>query len=149
MAKRESRRDPFTEFIRVLEKQRKEMEKLAKPFLEYPKRMEKIVKPFLDYQERTEKMAKPILEYQHKLLEESRRFQEAWIQNFVETIERIIDQMTEEQRRQVEEANELMSEMGLPSQATKYLQSLQEIQERWIEQLKKATDMIGSFVKTK
>jgi len=104
MAQKKGPKDPFSEFIRVFEQQRKEMEKLAKPFLEYPKRMEKVVKPFLDYQQRTEKMAKPILEYQRKLFEQSKKFHEALTQNVVETIGEVINQMIEEQRKQTEEA---------------------------------------------
>jgi len=137
MATKKSPRDPFTEFIKILEKQRMEMEKLAKPFFEYPKRMEQMVKPFLDYQQRTEKMAKPILDYHQKLLDESKRFQKVWVQNVVETIGKVVNQMVEEQRKKGEEANELLSEVSLPPQVKEYLQSLQKIQERWIEQLKK------------
>src|ERR1700739_3764264 len=96
ITKKKTSKDPFSEFIKILEKQRKEMEKLAKPFFEYPKYMEKVVKPFLDYQQRTEKMAKPILEYHQKLLEESKRFQEAWVQNVSETVGKVVNQMMEE-----------------------------------------------------
>ena len=149
MAQKKGTKDLFSEFIRVFEQQRKEMEKLAKPFLEYPKRMEKVVKPFLDYQQRTEKMAKPILEYQRKLFEESKRFHEALTQNVVETIGEVINQMIEEQRKQTEEANKLLSEMSLPKQVTEYLQNLHKIQERWIEQLKKVTEMIEGFVRSR
>ena len=123
------------------------MEKLAKPFLEYPKHMEKIVKPFLDYQQRSEKMAKPILEYQKKLFEESNRFQEVWARNFVETMSEVINQMIEEQRKQTEETNKLLSEVRLPSQVKEFLQNLQNIQERWIEQLKKTTEILEGFTK--
>jgi len=147
MVKKKSPGDPFSEFIKILEKQRMEMEKLAKPFFEYPKRMEKMVKPFLDYQQITEKMAKPILDYHQKLLGESKRFQEVWVQNVVETMGKVINQMVEEQRKKAEEANKLLSEVSLPSQVKEYLQSLQKIQERWIEQLKKATETIENFVK--
>src|ERR1700757_3721639 len=91
--KKKASKDPFGEFTKILEKQRREMEKLAKPFFEYPKYMEKVVKPFLDYQQRTEKMAKPIVEHHQKLLEESKRFQEAWVQNVVETIGKVINQV--------------------------------------------------------
>ncbi|KRT65647.1 MAG: hypothetical protein XU11_C0022G0024 [Candidatus Dadabacteria bacterium CSP1-2] len=149
MAQKKGPKDPFSEFIRVFEQQRKEMEKLAKPFLEYPKRMEKVVKPFLDYQQRTEKMAKPILEYQRKLFEQSKKFHEALTQNVVETIGEVINQMIEEQRKQTEEANKLLSEMSLPKQVTEYLQNLHKIQERWIEQLKKGTEMIEGFVRSR
>ena len=147
MAKKKGSRDPFTEFIKILEKQRMEMEKIAKPFFEYPKKMEKMVKPFLDYQQITEKMAKPILDYHHKLLEESKRFQEVWVQNVVETMGKVVNQMVEEQRKKAEEANKLLSEVNVPTQVKEYLQSLQKIQERWIEQLKKATEAMENFVK--
>src|SRR3972149_4990770 len=105
MAQKKGPKDPFSEFIRVFEQQRKEMEKLAKPFLEYPKRMEKVVE--------------------------------------------VINQMIEEQRKQTEEANKLLSEMSLPKQVTEYLQNLHKIQERWIEQLKKGTEMIEGFVRSR
>ena len=149
MAQKKGPKEPFSEFIRVFEQQRKEMEKLAKPFLNYQRQMEKMVKPFLDYQKRTEKVAKPILEYHKKLLEETTRFQETFAQNIVETIGKLINQMIEEQRKQTEETNKLLSEVRLPNQATEYLHSIQKIQERWIEQLKKATEMLEGFVKTK
>ncbi len=147
MAQKKSSRDPFTEFIKILEKQRMEMEKIAKPFFEYPKKMEKMVKPFLEYQQITEKMAKPILDYHHKLLEESKRFQEVWVQNVVETMGKVVNQMVEEQRKKAEEANKLLSEVNVPTQVKEYLQGLQKIQERWIEQLKKATEAMENFVK--
>jgi hypothetical protein len=147
MAKKTSPRDPFTEFIKILERQRMEMEKIAKPFFEYPKRMEKMVKPFLDYQQITEKMAKPILDNHQKLLEASKKFQEVWVQNVVETIGKVVTQMVEEQRKKTEEANKLLSEVNVPSQVKEYLLSLQKIQERWIHQLKEATEVMENFVK--
>jgi hypothetical protein len=147
MAQQTSPRDPFTEFIKVLEKQRMEMEKLAKPFFEYPKIMEKMVKPFLDYQQRTEKMTQPILDYHQKLLDESKRFQNVWVHNVVETIGKVVNQMAEEQRKKTEEANKLLSEVSLPPQVKEYLLSLRKIQERWIEQLKKTTEAMENFVK--
>jgi hypothetical protein len=147
MAKKTSTRDPFTEFIKVLENQTMEMQKLAKPFFEYPRIMEKMVKPFLDYQRVTEKMAQPILVYHQKFLEESKKFQDVWVQNVVETIWKVVNQMVEEQRKKTEEANKLLSEVKVPSQVKEYLQSLQRIQERWIEQLKKTTEVMENFVK--
>lgn len=147
MAQQTSPRDPFTEFIKVLEKQRMEMEKLAKPFFEYPRIMEKMVKPFLDYQRTTEKMAQPILDYHQKLLAESKKFQDVWVHNVVETIGKVVNQMAEEQRKKKEEANKLLSEVSLPPQVKEYLVSLQKIQERWIEQLKKTTEAMENFVK--
>src|SRR3990172_2825300 len=118
MAQKKVSKDPFSEFLSVFEKQRKEMEKLAKP----------------------------ILEYQRKLFEQSKKFHEALTQNVVETIGEVLNQMIEEQRKQTEEANKLLSEMSLPKQVTEYLQNLHKIQERWIEQLKKGTEMIEGFV---
>jgi sugar-specific transcriptional regulator TrmB len=149
MAQKKATKDPFSEFLSVFENQKREMEKLAKPFLEYPKQMEKIVKPFLDFQQRSEKMAKPILEYHQKLLEESKRFQEVWARNFVETTGKLINQMIEEQRRQAEETSKLLSEMKVPNQAKEYIQGLQKIQEKWIEQMEKAIEMLEGFAKTK
>jgi predicted metalloendopeptidase len=149
MAQKKGYKDPFSEFLGVFEKQRKEMEKLAKPFLDYQKQMEKMVRPFLDYQKRTEKMAKPILEYHQKLLEDSKRFQAALAQNVVETMGKVINQIIEEQKKQAEEAKKLLSEVSLPTQATDFINSLQRIQESWIEHLKKATEMFEGFVKSR
>jgi Ni,Fe-hydrogenase I large subunit len=149
MAKKTSTRDPFTEFIKILERQRMEMEKIAKPFFEYPKRMEKMVKPFIDYQRTTEKMTQPILDYHQKLLEESKKFQDVWVHNVVETIGKVVNQMVEEQRKKTEEANKLLSEVNVPTQVKEYLQSLQRIQERWVEQQKKTTEVMENFVKKK
>ncbi len=56
--------------------------------------------------------------------------------------------MVEEQAKQAEKANKLLSETSLPREVKEYIQSLQKLQERWIEQLKKATEMIGGFVNT-
>jgi len=147
MSKKKNLKDPSTEFVKVLEKQRRELGRLAKPLFEYPKRMEKMVKPFLDYQQRTEKMTKPILEYQQKLSGEFKRFQEAWVQNLVETIEKLIHQMIEEQRKLTEEANKMLSEMSLPNKVTEYIQNSQRLQEKWAEQLKKAIAMIEGLIK--
>ena len=146
-SKKKSYKDTPDDFIKVLEKQRKEMERLTKQFFDYPKQMEKMVKPFLDYQQRTEKMTKPILEYQQKLLGEFKKFQEAWVQNAVETMERITGQVIEEQTKLTEEANRLMSEMKLPDKVTEFMEDFQKIQGRWAEQLKKATEFMESFMK--
>jgi hypothetical protein len=57
--------------------------------------------------------------------------------------------MVEKQRKKTEEANKLLSEVNVPSRVKEYLQSLQRIQERWIEQLKKTTEVMENFVKKK
>ncbi len=149
MAQKKSPRDPFSEFTKILERQRKEMEKLAKPFFEYPRHMEKMVRPFRDYQQTTEKMARPILEYHQKLLEESKRFQEVWVQNVSATVGKVVNQIIEEQRNQVEEGNKLLSEANLPTHVKEYIQNLQKVHERWVEQLKRSTQILESFIKTK
>lgn len=94
-------------------------------------------------------MAKPIMEYHQKLLDESKRFQEVWARNFVETTGKLINQMIEEQRRQAEETSKLLSEMKVPNQAKEYIQGLQKIQEKWIEQMEKAIEMLEGFAKIK
>jgi uncharacterized protein YoaH (UPF0181 family) len=149
MTEKKVSKNLFSEFTTLLENQRKEMEKLAKPFLDYPRRMERLVKPFQDFQQRSERMATPILEYQQKLLEDSKRFQEALVQNVLETMDKVISQTVDEQRKQTEEINKLLSEGLSPNQATEYVPGIQQIQEIWIEQLKKSREMIESFFKTK
>ena len=151
MAKKKSSEEPIgdvtREFVKVLERQRKEMEKLAKPFFEYPQRMEKMVKPFLDYQQRTERMTKPIIEYHQKLLEEARKFQKVWAEHTGETIDKVTSQMLEEQDRQREEAGRLVSEMDLPDEVKKFIQNSQKIQEKWANQLRKTTEVMEAFVR--
>ncbi len=71
------------------------------------------------------------------------------MQNVSETIGKIVNQMMEERRKQIEEANKLLSEANLPTHVKEYIQNLQKVQERWIEQLKRSTQMIKGFVKTK
>ncbi len=92
-------------------------------------------------------MTRPIIEYHQKLLEESRKFQEAWAQNTVETIEKVMNQMTEEQKRQREEADNLLSELDLPDEVRRFIQNSQKIQERWTDQLRKTTEMMESFAR--
>ncbi|MGH7792095.1 MAG: hypothetical protein ACREOB_07230 [Thermodesulfobacteriota bacterium] len=145
--KKKSTKGPSADFIEILEKQKKEMEKLAKQFFEYPKQMEKMVKPFLDYQQRSEKMAKPILEYQQKLLGEFKKFQEAWVQNVVETMDKVMQQTIEEQKNLTQEANRLLSDMSLPPRVAEYIQHSQKTQEKWREQLKKGTEILGGFLR--
>ncbi|HXG30828.1 MAG TPA: hypothetical protein VNK81_04210 [Thermodesulfobacteriota bacterium] len=141
------KKEPSSEFMRILERQRRELERLAKPLLDYPKRMEKMVRPLLDYQQRTEKMTKPILEYQQKLTGEFKRFQEAWVQNIVETIESLMREMIEEQKKLAEEANKMLSDISLPDKVTEYIQNSRRIQEKWMDQLKKAVSTIEGLIK--
>lgn len=145
--KKKSAKDPSPDFLEILEKQRKEMEKLGKQFFEYPKTMEKMVKPFVDYQQRSEKMARPILEYQQRLLGEFKKFQEAWVQNVVETMDKVMQQTMEEQKKLTEEANKLLSDLTLPPRVAEYIQHSQKTQEKWTAQLKKATEILGGFLR--
>ncbi|GIW47292.1 MAG: hypothetical protein KatS3mg078_1169 [Deltaproteobacteria bacterium] len=144
---KKSTRDPFSDFVKLLEKQRKQMEKLARPLWEYPKRMEKVLKPFMDYQKQSEKLVKPVLQYHQKLLEEVEQFREQLTQNVIETLEKTIDQMSEEYKNQTQETNRLLSETDVPDYIRDYLKNTNKIQERWIESLRKTLGMIKSFAK--
>jgi molecular chaperone GrpE (heat shock protein) len=70
-----------------------------------------------------------------------------WVQNAVETMGKVVNQMVEEQRKKAEEASKLLSEVNVPTQVKEYLQGLQKIQERWMEQLKKVTEAMENFVR--
>jgi Ni,Fe-hydrogenase I large subunit len=144
---KKSARDPFSDFVKLLEKQRKQMEKLAKPLWEYPKRMEKVLKPFMDYQKQSEKLVKPVLQYHQKLLEEVEQFREQLTQNVIETLEKTIDQMSEEYKNQTQETDRLLSETDIPDYIRDYIKNTNKIQERWIESLKKTIGMIKGFAK--
>jgi len=144
---KETPRDPFTQFTRILERHRKEMEKLAKPLFQYSKQVEKMLKPMLSYTERAEEMAKPFLDYQRKILEESKRFQDKWTQNVLDSMEMVLNQIVNEQKKQAEQSHRLIAEMDLPAKVKKFIQESQKIQEKWIEQFNKAIDIIEGNLK--
>lgn len=139
--------DPFAQFTKIMEGHRKEMEKLAKPFFEYSKQVEKMLEPMLNYKDRAEEMAKPILDYQRKILEESKRFQDKWTQNVLDSMEKVLNQFVGEQKKQAEQSHRLMAEMDLPAKVKKFIQESQKIQEKWIEQFNKAIDVIEKNLK--
>ena len=144
---KETPKDPFAQFTRMMERHREEMEKLAKPFMEYSKQVETMLKPMLSYKGRAEEMAKPILDYQRKILEESKRFQDKWTRNVLDSMEKVLNQFVDEQKKQAEQSHRLIAEMDLPAKVKKFIQDSQKIQEKWIEQFNKAIDVIEKNLK--
>lgn len=139
--------DPFAQFTKIMEGHRKEMEKLAKPFFEYSKQLENMLKPMMTYRDRAEEMAKPILDYQRKILDESKKFQDEWTRNVLDSMEKVLNQFVDEQKKQADQAYRLIAEMELPSKVKKFIRDSQKIQEKWIEQFNKAIDVIERNLK--
>ena len=144
---KETPSDPFAQFTKIMERHRKEMEKLAKPFFEYSKQVETMLKPMLSYKDRAEEMAKPFLDYQGKILEESKRFQDKWTRNVLDSMEKLLNQIVDQQKKQADQSHRLIAEMDLPAKVKKFIQESQKIQEKWIEQFNKAIDVIERNLK--
>ncbi len=144
---KETPSDPFAQFTRIMEGHRKEIEKLAKPFFEYSKQLEDIVKPMMSYRDKAEEMAKPILDYQRKILDESKKFQDEWTRNVLDSMEKVLNQFVDEQKKQAERAVRLIAEMELPAKVKGFIRESQKIQEKWLEQFNKAIDLIERNLK--
>ena len=81
MTKKESSETIFTEFFKILETQKKEIEKITKPILEG--------------QKKAQEMTKPVMEYQQRLFMESLELQKALMENIMETTKRMLRIMSE------------------------------------------------------
>ncbi len=131
MAKKESMENPFAEFIKVLEAQKEELEKITKPFLES--------------QKQAQEMTKPVIEYQQRLFQESMELQKALMENIMETSRKMLRVMSESPMRRAGSAGAGMGLAG--DQFSEYVRSMQKIQENWMDQLKSTTEMFQEFIK--
>jgi len=132
MAKKEGAENIFTEFLKILETQKKEMEKITKPILEG--------------QKKAQEMAKPMIEYQQKLFLESIELQKALMENIMETTKRMLRIMSENPMKYGSGSS--MPGLGMgDDKFSEYVRNMQKVQESWIEQLRNTASMFQNFMK--
>lgn len=129
----ESTKNPFSEFIKILEAQKKELEKISAPLLES--------------QKRAQEMSKPVLEYQQRLLEESIELQKALMENIMETTRKMLKVMTESPMKFTGGAG--VGADTPAEQFSEYVRSMQKVQEKWMEQFKATTSMFQEILTKK
>lgn len=127
-------KSPFSELMDTIEKQRKEMEK--------------VMKPFLDQIKKSTDVAAPVLEFQQNFLEKSMELQKSLIHHAIEATGKIFEHVGEEQKKRSKESERIMEEAAIPSYLKDYVKSVQKLQENWLEQLQATTKMMEDFLKT-
>jgi hypothetical protein len=125
---------PFSHLFDTIEKQRKEMEK--------------VMKPFLDQLKDTKDVTGPILEFQKNFLEKSIELQKSLMHHAIETTGKIFEHVGAEQKKRSKESERIMADTGIPSRLKDYVKSVQKLQENWLEQLQAATKMMEDFLKS-
>jgi hypothetical protein len=126
-------KNPLSDLIDTIEKQRKEMEK--------------VMKPFLDQVKKSTDVAAPILEFQRTFLEQSMELQKSLLHHAIETTSKIFEHVGEEQKKRSKESERMMEDAGMPSQVKDYIKTVQKLQENWLEQLNATTKMMEDFLK--
>lgn len=124
---------PFSELFDTIEKQRKEMEK--------------VMKPFLDQVKNTKDVTEPILEFQRHFLEKSIELQKSLMHHAIEATGKIFEHVGTEQKKRSKESERIMEDAGIPSQLKDYVKSVEKLQENWLEQLQATTKMLEDFLK--
>jgi UbiD family decarboxylase len=121
--------NPFSEFLKILENQGKEIEKMMKPILES--------------QKKAREMSEPALDYQQKLFLESLELQKALMESIMDTTKRMLRMMSTEPARY----NLGGSFPG--NQFADYMRTMQTIQDNWMDQLKSTSSMFQEFMQGK
>ena len=124
---------PFSDLFDAIDKQRKEMEQ--------------IMKPFLDRFEKSRDLGGPIYEFQKNFLEKSIELQKSLMHHAFETTGRIFEHVGDEQKKQSKESDRLMEDAGVPRQLKDYVKTVQNLQENLLEQLQATTKMMEDFLK--
>lgn len=132
MAKKEEAENVFSEFMKVLETQRQEMDKITKPFLEG--------------QKKAQEMTKPMIEYQQKLFMEAIELQKELMENIMETTKKMLSMMSGGPIKYSGGGSMPGLEM-MQDKFSEYMKNMQNIQESWMEQVKKTTSMFEEFMK--
>lgn len=133
MAEKQSMENPFAEFIKILESQKKELEKITAPFLES--------------QKKAQEMTTPVIEYQQKLFQESIELQKVLMENIMETSRKLLRMMSDNPMKYPGGAASTGS-MGMAGeQFSDYVRSMQKIQKDWMDQVKKTTELFQDFIK--
>ena len=132
MAKNESPENMFAEFLKVLETQRAEMEKITQPILEG--------------QKKAQEMTKPVLEYQQKLFMESLELQKALMENIMDTTKKMLRIMSDNPMKYGSGSS--MPGLGMmDNKFSEYMMNMQKVQENWMEQVKNTASLFQDFMK--
>ncbi len=132
MATKESSENIFADFLKILETQKKEIEKITQPILEG--------------QKKAQEMTKPVLEYQQKLFMESLELQKALMENIMETTKKMLRIMSDNPMKYGSGSS--MSGMGMmDDKFSEYMRNMQKVQENWMEQVRNTASMFQDFMK--
>ncbi len=131
MTAKESSENIFAEFLKILETQKKEIEKITKPILES--------------QKKAQEMTKPVIEYQQKLFMESLELQKALMENIMDTTKKMLRIMSDNPMKY---GSGGMSGLGMmDDKFSEYMRNMQKVQESWMEQVKNTASMFQDFMK--
>lgn len=131
MAAKESSENIFAEFLKILETQKKEIEKITKPILES--------------QKKAQEMTKPVIEYQQKLFMESIELQKALMENIMDTTKKMLRIMSDNPMKY---GSGSVSGLGMmDDKFSEYMRNMQKVQENWMEQVKNTASMFQDFMK--
>ncbi len=128
-------KDPFSDFLDIINKQAKEVERF--------------LKPMLDQVKKTQDVAGPVIEYQKDFLRKSIELQKSWMQDAIATTEKILSHISEEQKKQSKESEKAMTETGIPKHMMDFIKGAQQLQEKWLDQIKSTTKLMEDFLKEK
>lgn len=128
-------KNPFSDFLDVINKQTKEVEKF--------------LKPMLDQVKKTQDVAGPVIEYQKDFLRKSIELQKSWMQDAIATTEKILNHIAEEQKKQSKESEKAATETGIPKHMMEFVRGAQQLQEKWLDQIKSTTKLMEDFLKEK
>lgn len=132
MTKKESPENIFADFLKILETQKKEIEKITQPILEG--------------QKKAQEMTKPVLEYQQKLFMESIELQKALMENIMDTTKKMLRIMSDNPMKYGSGSS--MSGMGMmDDKFSEYMRNMQKVQENWMEQVKNTASLFQEFMK--
>lgn len=127
MPDKDSAANPFSEFLKILENQKNELEKLTKPILES--------------QKKAREMAEPVIEYQQKLFVESIELQKTLMENVMETTRRMMRIMSDSPMKYTGGGD-------FPGrQILDYMRTMQTIQENWMDQLRSTSTMFRDYIR--
>ena len=132
MTAKESSENIFAEFLKILETQKKEIEKITKPILES--------------QKKAQEMTKPVIEYQQKLFMESLELQKALMENIMDTTKKMLRSMSDNPMKYGSGSS--VSGLGMmDDKFSEYMRNMQKVQENWMEQVRNTASMFQDFMK--
>ena len=132
MTAKESPENVFADFLKILETQKKEIEKITKPILEG--------------QKKAQEMTKPVLEYQQKLFMESLELQKSLMENIMDTTKKMLRIMSDNPMKYGSGSS--MPGLGMmDDKFSEYMMNMQRVQESWMEQVKNTASMFQELMK--